>query len=143
MKGKQDQVELEMQNDELRRAQEELEAARDGYAELYNFAPVGYFTVDEQGTILEANLAGAALLGVHRDDLIGQSLFRFIARDDQDVFYLHRKRVLETGITQSCEIGMVRRDGIPFCAYLESAAVQESTPLAFENGHSDGTPTFQ
>ena len=120
------QAELEMQNAELRRTQQELEASRDRYIELYNFAPVGYLTIGKQGAILEVNLAGASLLGMHRNDLIGQSLSRFIAPDDQDVFYQHRKRVIETGITQNCEIGMVRRDSISFCAYLESAAVQNS-----------------
>jgi PAS domain-containing protein len=68
------QIELEMQNDELRRAQQELEASRVKYFDLYDLAPVGYFTVSEQGLILEANLRGADLLGVGRIRLAKQPL---------------------------------------------------------------------
>ena len=73
------QVELEMQNEELRRAQEELEASRARYFDLYDLAPVGYFTVSEQGTILEANLTAATLLGIERGTLLAQPLTRFVA----------------------------------------------------------------
>ena len=65
------QIELEMQNDELRRTQLDLEAARDKYTDLYDFAPVGYFTIDEQGLIEEANLTAADLLSTDRQSLIG------------------------------------------------------------------------
>src|SRR5690242_6744470 len=58
------QAELEMQNDELRRVQRELEASRERYSDLYDFAPVGYFTFDRNGLIRELNLTGADLLGV-------------------------------------------------------------------------------
>jgi PAS domain-containing protein len=91
------QIELEMQNEELRRAQGELEASRARYFDLYDLAPVGYFTLSEQGLILEANLAGAGLLGVGRSTLVKQPLSRFIFHEDQDIYYLHCKRLLETG----------------------------------------------
>ena len=68
------QIELEMQNEELRRAQEELEASRARYFDLYDLAPVGYFTLSEQGLILEANLTAATLLGVARGALVKQPL---------------------------------------------------------------------
>lgn len=83
------QIELEMQNEELRRVQQELEASRDRYASLYDFAPVGYLTPSEQGIILEVNRTAAAMLGVERDRLIKQPLPRFIVRKDQDIYYLH------------------------------------------------------
>ena len=76
------QIELEMQNEELRRAQAELEASRARYFDLYDLAPVGYFTLGEQGLILEANLAGAGLLGVTRGDLAKQPMSRFILPED-------------------------------------------------------------
>jgi PAS domain-containing protein len=98
------QIELEMQNDELRRAQQELEASRVKYFDLYDLAPVGYFTVSEEGLILEANLRGADLLGVGRNRLTKQPLTRYIVPEDQDVYYLHRKRLLETGVRQVCEL---------------------------------------
>src|SRR5437867_1361031 len=63
------QIELEMQNDELRRTQTELEAARDRYVDLYDFSPASYLTMDTHGTIVEANLRAGTLLGIHRNEL--------------------------------------------------------------------------
>ena len=60
------QIELEMQNDELRRTQLELEAARDRYVDLYDFSPAGHLTLDTHGTIVEANLRAGTLLGINR-----------------------------------------------------------------------------
>jgi PAS domain S-box-containing protein len=97
------QIELEMQNEKLRRAQEKLEATRDKYTDLYDFAPIGYLTVSKNGQILEANLTAARLLGMERGVLRGQSLSRFIAPEDQDVYYKHRKAVLVAAIGQTCE----------------------------------------
>ncbi len=72
------QIELEMQNEELRRAQRELEASQARYFDLYDLAPVGYCTLSEQGLILEVNLTAATLLGVTRSTLVKQPLTRFI-----------------------------------------------------------------
>src|SRR5512140_3177968 len=87
------QIELELQNEELRQAQAELDAARARYFDLYNLAPVGYCTVSEQGLILEANLTAAALLGVARTDLVQRPLTSFILPEDQDIYYLYRKQL--------------------------------------------------
>ena len=81
------QIELEMQNEELRRAQVELEAARDRYVDLYDFSPAGHLTLDTQGTIMEANLRVGTLLGLNRKKLIGQPLARFIAPSDTGTFH--------------------------------------------------------
>jgi PAS domain-containing protein len=89
------QIELEMQNDELRRFQDKIEESRKKYSHLYDFAPVGYFTVKDKGMIAQANLTGAALLGIDRQSLIGKPLTRFIAREDQDTFYLHHLQVFK------------------------------------------------
>src|ERR1041385_8772740 len=94
------QIELEMQNEELRRTQEALEISRARYFDLYDLAPVGYFTLSEQGLIREVNLTAADLLGMARGALAGQPLSRFVVSEDQDIYYLHRKVLLETGAPQ-------------------------------------------
>ena len=91
------QIELEMQNEELRRMQVALDTTRARYFDIYDLAPVGYCTLSEQGLILEANLTAATLLGVSRGALARQRISRFILKADQDIFYLHRKKALATG----------------------------------------------
>ena len=119
------QIELELQNEELRRAQGELEASRARYFDLYDLAPVGYLTLSEQGLILEANLTGAGLLGLARRDLINQPLTRYILPEDQDIYYRHHRQLLETGTSRECEIRMLRSDTAPFWARLESTVVRD------------------
>jgi chemotaxis protein methyltransferase CheR len=114
------QIELKMQNDELRRIQGELEKTRDRYSHLYDFAPVGYFTLTEKGIIQEANLSCASMLGVERSSLIGKPFSRFIFKDDQDAFYFHRKTLFEANAKQVCELRLVRKDRTQFHAQLES-----------------------
>jgi PAS domain S-box-containing protein len=118
------QIELEMQNDELRRLQNEIVESRNEYSHLYDFAPVGYFTVKKKGIIEQANLTGAALLGIDRQSLIGKPLTHFIAREDQDTFYLHFLQVLEKNSNHTCEIKMMNYEKTPFYAQLESIAVR-------------------
>jgi len=118
------QIELEIQNEELRRAQLELEASRDRYSELYDFAPVGYVTISENGSVLQANLSCTAMLGVERSSLIGKPFSRFINKNDQDVFYLHRKALFETKAKQVCELRIVRKDRTQFHAQLQSNLVK-------------------
>ncbi|MCG6533250.1 MAG: PAS domain S-box protein [Syntrophales bacterium LBB04] len=127
------QIELMMQNEELRRVQAELEAAQARYFNLYDLAPVGYCTVSEKGLILEANLTAATLLGVERGALIRQPIFRFILKEDQDIYYRHRKLLFETGEQQACELRMLKQDGTQFWAHLEATAAQDA----------DGTPVFR
>ncbi len=118
------QIELEIQNEELRRAQEELEAARERYFGLYNLAPVGYCTLSEKGLIQGINLTAAALLGMARSELVKQPISRFILKEDQDIYYFHRKQLFETGEPQSCELRMVRPDGTSFWARMVSTTAQ-------------------
>jgi PAS domain S-box-containing protein len=118
------QIELELQNEELRRAQEELEASRAKYLDLYNLAPVGYFTLNAQGTILEANLTGARLLGVERGRLIGRPLTRFIVRADQDVYYFHRRELFESGAPQVCDLRLTRGDNSQFHARIRATVAE-------------------
>lgn len=125
------QVELEMQNEELRRAQEQLAASRDRYYELYDLAPVGYCTIGEEGLIQEANLTAATLLNVERCKLVKQPLSRFIGKEDQDIYYLKRKLLLKTGEPQAFELRMLREDGLPFWVRMESTVAHDEagTPV--------------
>ncbi len=117
------QMQLEMQNEELQRAQETIIKARDRYADLYDFAPVGYFTLNRKGKIVEVNLAGAQLFGVDRDLLGNPSSFRWGAPESREVCRTHYRQVFENEARQTCEVKLRRRVGPPFYAALESVAV--------------------
>jgi PAS domain S-box-containing protein len=119
------QVELEMQNEELRRTQMELEVARDRYEDLYDFSPAGHLTLDRDGTIVEANLRVELLLGINRKDLIEQPLSRFVASEDQDRLHRHCQEVLETGTRRTCEVRVLKEAGAVCCLYLESLPIRE------------------
>ncbi len=114
------QIELEMQNEELRRVQNELEASRARYFDLYDLAPVGYLALSEQGLILEANLTAIVMLGVARNALLKQPLTRFILPEDQDIYYLHHKKLHVTGESQVCELRLLRAATAPFWAQIEA-----------------------
>jgi PAS domain S-box-containing protein len=120
------QIELEMQNEELRTSQMELEAARARYFDLYDLAPIGYFTISEHGLILEANLTAAIMLDVHLGSLLGRPFSQFIHKGDQNIYYLHRKQLFESGEMQAFELRILKQDGSPFWAQLD-ATVTEAT----------------
>ena len=86
-------IELEMQNDELCAAQEELENSRKRYFDLYNLAPVGYCVLNENGFILDVNLTAATLLGRIRSDLINRPVSGFILKEDYYTYNLHFARL--------------------------------------------------
>jgi PAS domain S-box-containing protein len=113
-----------MQNEELRTAQAEIEAGRARYFDLYDLAPVGYCTLSEKGLIMEANLTAATLLETNRGALIKQPISRFILKEDQDIYYLHRKKCFETGEPQECELRLVKPGGTHFWAHLTATAAQ-------------------
>jgi len=118
------QIELEMQNAELRRAQAELELSRDKYAELYDFAPVGYFTFDARGVIREINLTGAQLLGMERRLLAEKPFGGFIAdADGREIFSSHLKSVLHRQGMQRCEIKLKGKDGTVIHGQLKSVTL--------------------
>jgi len=120
------QIELEMQNEELRRAQKELEDSRNKYSDLYDFAPAGYFTFDKAGLVIEANLAGCQMLGVPRATLIKKPFNTFVDKDSQDAFYLHRQDVTKTAGRQTCEITIIRKDKEKFEVQLESIPAKDA-----------------
>lgn len=103
------QIELEMQNEELQRSRGEVEAALSGYTELYDFAPVGYFTLDRLGCIIQANVAGARLLGSTCVDLVGQRLATFVDDADKAIFYTLTGQVFAAVATQAIEVDLTPR----------------------------------
>jgi PAS domain S-box-containing protein len=124
------QVELEMQNEELKRAQEALEESRDKYLDLYDFAPVGYFTLTRTGHVAEVNLAGAAMLGVGRPNLVRLGLGRFVDPEDIERWDRHLAGVLGSADKQTCELTLRRQDGSTFYARLDSVRLDRPAPEA-------------
>jgi PAS domain S-box-containing protein len=120
------QVELEMQNDELRRTQAALEAARARYFELYDLAPVGYVTLNEQGLILETNLTATTLLGVDRSALVMQPIARFIFLEDRDNYGRFLKKLFATGSPQCCNLRMLKGDGARLWVQLAVTVAQDA-----------------
>jgi len=120
------QIELELQNEELRRTQAELDASRSRYFDLYDLAPVGYCTLNEHGFILESNLTFCNLLGVTRNAMTMTTFSRFIEPEDQDKFYVHRHRLMISGKTESCELRLRNKDGISIWTQLVSNTAQDA-----------------
>ena len=120
------QIELEVQNEELRRAQAELAAARARYFDLYDLAPVGYCIISENGLIQEANLTIATLLGVDRSALVKRLFSRFIQKEDQDIYYRHSKPLFDTGAPQVCELRLLKKDGTLFWVRFEATAAKDA-----------------
>lgn len=112
------QIELEMQNEELRNAQHGLEISRARYFDFYNLAPVGYCTVTTDGLLLESNLTAATMLGLAGRARVGRRFTPLIFKADQDQFYQLHLRLRGTTAPQVCELRLVRRDGATFWAEL-------------------------
>ncbi|WP_303902959.1 sensor histidine kinase [Thiohalomonas denitrificans] len=117
---------LEAQNRELREVQQVLEETRERYADLYDYAPVGYLTLDRLGQVLEINLTAAAMLGVDREHLIGQPLAPHVAPGDSSVFFRHLRQVLDSGHFGATELRLRRKDYSDFDALLESVPEHSS-----------------
>jgi PAS domain S-box-containing protein len=116
------QVELEMQNVELQAARDHAEALLEKYTDLYDFAPVGYFSLDEQGRILEANLTGAALLGIERSRLLNWRLSQCMAPASQPIFRAFLERVFAGTDKQFCEVALSRQGAVEFWASFRGIA---------------------
>ncbi|MEN8179961.1 MAG: ATP-binding protein [Pseudomonadota bacterium] len=118
------QIELEMQNDELHRSHAALATARDSYSDLFDFAPVGYFILDNKSRIVKANLTSSELFGVDRPLLNSQELFHFVAREHRDTLFSHLRHIFKNRMRkrQTCELEMVRGNGARFFAKLDSVA---------------------
>ena len=119
------QIEIELQNEELRETTHRLETSRTRYLDLYDLAPVGYLTLTDRNIIRQANLTAAEKLGVPRADLIGKPLTKFIVADDQDTFYLRRKALFATDQQQSCELRLLSADGASLWMHVDAALADD------------------
>lgn len=117
------QIELEMQNEELQQVRNELEAAAEKYCDLYDFAPVGYVTLDTSGTICEANLASTALLGVERSRLLRRRFALFVAESDRPAVDGFLQRIFKCTTRESCELSLLSEGRPPVEVRLEAAMV--------------------
>jgi diguanylate cyclase (GGDEF)-like protein/PAS domain S-box-containing protein len=112
------QIELEMQNEELRRAHRAMEDSRDRFLDLYEFAPVGYLTLTSQGLISEVNLAGATLLGEERKKLLQRRFARFVIPQHIERYDRLFVSMMQHDDRQACELALRRGDGSVFHAQL-------------------------
>ena len=118
------QIELEMQNEQLRQAQTIIENSNKRFSDLYDFAPVGHLTVEKEGKIIEANLTAAQLLGVTTNSLINKLFNVFVHPSDKDVFSLHLRR-LRKSISETCDIRLIKKGVRLFpCATVQRPACE-------------------
>jgi PAS domain S-box-containing protein len=119
------QVELEMQNEELRRSRAEVEAWLERYTELYDFSPVGYLTLGRGGTIRQVNLTGASLLGVERSRLASRRLGGFVAAPDRGGLKTFLEAVFASRSPAACEVSLLRGDQKPLVVQLTGTAAAD------------------
>ncbi len=123
------QVELEMQNEELRDTQIKLEDSRHKYFDLYNFAPIGYLTLDEKGLILDVNLACSSLLMDEKFNLITTAFIRFIDQDDRNKFHHHIKNAKKTGNKETTELKLIKKDKSAFYVHVETISILDENGI--------------
>ena len=123
------QIELQMQNEELRHAQLALEEARNRYQDLYEFAPVGYLTINAHGVVQEINLTGAILLKENRKRIVAHHLSRFIASEDKDRYHRSFQQLLKHDNRQTFDMALLRGDGSICHTQLDCIRVADSDIL--------------
>ncbi|HEX8949214.1 MAG TPA: LuxR C-terminal-related transcriptional regulator [Dissulfurispiraceae bacterium] len=134
-------IELEMQNEELKKAQEEIEGFRRKYVDFYEFAPVGYLTLDRSGMIIEANHTAGALLDRPKRSLLSNPFSSYIALQDAPVFKDHVREVFEKRSRRSCEVRLKKKGGGHIHVELQSIAGEENSgqPLHMYTAFIDST----
>ncbi len=121
------QIELEMQNEELRQTQAQLQISAELYRDLYNQAPVAYVNLDPEGGVLDVNRAAADLFGASRERLLRMNFYPLIQSAHQDTFYRHCREIVKTRRNQSCELLLRRTDDSVFPARIHTAGVPDET----------------
>lgn len=133
------QIELEMQNQELLKTQEKLEESKRKYRNLYDFAPVGYLTLDAGGKIIEANLTATKMMDTPRNILIGSIIYRYIAREDQDSLYLHMRKLSGNYSRDTCEVRLAGKNPEVYFRMDIVSEVGNSEKLFFRTAITDVT----
>jgi diguanylate cyclase (GGDEF)-like protein/PAS domain S-box-containing protein len=128
----QHKVALEQQRIELTQTKDALERLLSRYLSLYEFAPIGYFTLNENGLVNEVNLVGSRLLGQEYLKLIKQNFIRFIVPKDSEIWHIFFHNLIHGDVNKSCEVRMRRSDGSMFCALLE-CSIQHFSSRHFES----------
>jgi PAS domain S-box-containing protein len=116
------QIELEMQNAEIRQGRDELEKVLEKYTDLYDFAPVSYFTLDRSGAVRAVNLSGASLLGVERIRLMGQPFGQFVKSESRPFFSRFLGEVFASQDKVSCEVALTTNKNLPLIVQVEAVA---------------------
>lgn len=119
------QIELEIQNEELMQSKEEIEKLHKKYYDLYNTAPVGYFSLDEKGVILELNCVGAEFLKTERNYLINTPFSSFLTLKSYKSFTNSFKMAVKSNIRQGCDLELIKKDGIIFNVHAEILFIKE------------------
>ena len=123
------QVEVDLQQEELRRSQSELETALIRQAALVERAPVGYMTIDARTVLCEINLAGARVLGAAREDLLGRPLAGLLATDSVGALQALLERAREGRMPETCELELMPIAGTRLT--VQAAVDQDTTPERF------------
>ena len=126
-------IELEMQNEELRLANEQAEIAAKKYTNLYDFAPSGYFILSKEGKVIDLNLSGANMLGKERSLLINSQFGFFVSNDTKPIFTLFLSKVFNSKAEESCEIILSTYGNLPMYVSL-NGIVTENSEQCFVNG---------
>lgn len=121
------QIELEMQNESLRQAHDEMEKSRDRYLDLYDFSPISYLTLSSACTIFEANLTAANLLGAERRKLIKRRFSNFVVQEDHGRFDQYLLRVLQFDEKANCELSLMRADGSRLDVHLNGRRMEDGS----------------
>lgn len=123
-------IELELQNDELLNTQKYLHDSREEYVNLYNFSPVGYCSLNNEGLIIKINDTLATLLDISKRQLVNQRFTNFVLDSDQDIFYLYQKALFNNKVDTGCELRLRLKNGNPFWVKIDGLYHQKSIMLA-------------
>lgn len=119
------QIKLEAQNGKLLKAQNEIQKSLEQFAQLYDRSPIGYISLNENGTITDSNMAVSAMLGMEKNDLLQQHFNNFIIDEDQNIFYTHYKNLLTTKRPQKCELRLLGKGGSQLWSKIECVPTKD------------------